>query len=126
MKQLAEVRRFPVYMMTMAILTVLSGFGLFWSDARGNENFARSTFGQTVSIGAALSIIALVIGMTMGVPTVKRLGALGAQAQAKGGPPDAATAAEMQRLQKKMEVVTKLAAGLILLAVIAMASARYL
>ena len=126
MKQLIETRKFPLYMMGMAILTVLSGFGLFWSDAHGNETFTHSPFGRAISIGAALAIVALVLGMTVGAPSAKRLGALAAQAQARGGAPDPAAAAEMQRLQRKMQIVTRLAAALILLAVIAMASARYL
>jgi hypothetical protein len=126
MRQVVEVRKLPVFMMAVGALTLLSGLALFWFDAHGNEAFVHSPFGRAISVGAALAIVAMVAGMAMNAPTAKRLAALAGEAQKKGGAPDAATAAEMLRLQQKMLVVTRLAAALIVLAVIAMASARYL
>jgi hypothetical protein len=126
MKELVLVRRLPAYMMSLGGLTILSGAAMFGSDVSGSDTWMRSPFGHAISIGAALGVIALLFGSIINVPTAKRLGALAAAAQSAGGAPDPATAAQMQRLQRRMLSVTRLVAGLIVLSAIAMASARYL
>jgi hypothetical protein len=126
MRQLVQVRKLPAYMMSLGGLTVLTGIALMWSDARGSDAWMRSPFGHAISIGAALAVIALLIGSIVNAPAARRLGALAAAAQDKGGAPDAATTAEIQRLQRRMLRITRVVAGLITLATVAMASARYM
>jgi len=123
MKQIVQVRKFPVYMMAMATLTVLSGILLMWSDAHGNENFMRTPFGRAIGVGALLALVAVVIGMGFAAPSARRVSKLMASS---GGAPDAATAAEIQRLQARMGLLTRVAAALVFLAAVAMAGARYL
>ena len=53
MKEIVQVRKLPPFMMALGVLTLLSGVGLFWSDAHGNENFVHSPFGRAISTGAA-------------------------------------------------------------------------
>jgi hypothetical protein len=120
------VRKYPLKVLSIAIVTVLSGIWLYMKDvSMSNGAFARSHAGRTYGIGAAAAIATLVVGFTMITPTANRLGALGAAIQAAGGPPTAEQQAEMARLQARMTLGSRLAASLLLVTVITMAIARY-
>ena len=126
MQQIAQKQKLPVYFLTSGVLTVLSGFGLYWHDSNGFTNgFMRSGGGITFGIGGLLALIAVCFGIFVATPAAKRAGALGA-AIAAAGKPTPEQAAEMQRLQIRMGKVSALAATLLTLTVIAMAVARYI
>lgn len=127
MKEIVGVRRYPLFMMSFMIITVLSGLGLmWWSSAGFSAQWMASPFGRTLSVGAAFTIIGAVFGVVVSKPSAERLQKIGAEVQASGGPPSAAQAAEMQMLQRKMLSATRVVAALLLLAAAAMASARYM
>jgi uncharacterized membrane protein len=127
MQQLTQVRRLPVWMMVAAILTVLSGLGLYWYDSAGlsSSTWLASGSGRTFGLGGVLAIVAVVIGMTVNNPAGKKLGALAAQLQAAGRPPSPEEAATIQRLQERLAKAAVTVAMLLLLATAAMALARY-
>jgi hypothetical protein len=126
MSYLMQVRKLPVYMMGAAILTVLSGLGLYWRDSAGFVGtWVRSGTGLVFSLGALLGLGAVGLGMGVAAPVGKRLGVLAAAVQAEGGP-TADEAAEMQRLQPRLASASTWVAILLLLATAAMAVARYL
>ncbi len=126
MQQLGQVRKVPVYMMSSMALTLLSGIALYWRAAGGFGNgWAGSGPGITFGVGGVLAILAAALGLTMGMPTARRLGALAGSIAKSGAPPSAEQMAEMQRLQGRMSTVGALGAGLLVLATAAMAVARY-
>ncbi len=126
MGQLTQVRKMPVYMMALAIVTVLSGLGLIMADSAGAPGlWMQSGPGRTFSMGGGLAILAAALGMIVAAPAAKRMGALGAAVAQRGGSPTPEEAAELQRLQNRVGQTTKVVAALVLLATATMAVARY-
>ncbi len=127
MHQLMDVRKLSNFMLGGALLTILSGFTLYWNDSVGfSTQWMGSGPGRMFGLGGVLGLVTAIIGGSVNAPTGKRLSALTAEIRASGGPPSAEQAAELQRLQQKMTVASKAAAVLLLLATAAMASARYM
>jgi uncharacterized membrane protein len=126
MEHLVQVRRVPLRMMGAMILVILSGIALYWKDSAGFQSaWMRSGPGTVFGVGAVLGILGAVIGMALSAPTSKRLAVLGGAIKARGGPPTAEEAAEMQQLQARMRGTGRLVAVTLVLATIAMAVARY-
>ena len=125
MAHLTQVMKLPAVLLKWGLLTVASGLALFWRDATLAPGWMQSGPGRTFSLGAALGIIVVVTGMTVNLPTARRLGALAEEVRASGGVPSAAQAAEMQRLQERLARAMSAAAVLLLAAAAAMAVARH-
>jgi len=127
MDQLARVRRVPVYMMGAAILTVLSGLGLYARDSGGFSGpWMRSGTGMVFGIGGIAGILAAVVGMVIASPAGRRVAVLGAEIKASGAPPTPDQVAEMQALQARIARGSAAVAVLIVIATTAMALARYI
>jgi uncharacterized membrane protein len=126
MQEIGEKRKLPIYFFISGILTVLSGFGLYWYDSAGFTNdFMRSAGGMTFGFGGLLALITLLLGIFVITPAAIRASKLGAAMAAAKKPPALEQAAEMQRLQAKLGKMGGVAAGLLTLTTIAMAVARY-
>jgi hypothetical protein len=126
MGQLGKVRKMPIYMMAMAILTVLSGIGLMMVASAGAPGlWMQSGPGRTFAWGGVLAILAAIIGMSVSAPGARRMSAVGAAVAQRGGPATAEETAEMQRLQARVQRSTQIVSVLVLLATAAMAVARY-
>ena len=82
--------------------------------------------GRTLGLGAALAILAMIVGMVVNPPAMRRVGEIAAAVAKRGGPPKPEEAAEITRLQNRMGTGTVIVALLMTLAVAAMAVARYL
>ena len=120
-------RRLPVFMNTMAGLTMLSGFILYGrAIAMTDGAFARATSGMVFGLGGLATVVAAVIGGIFVSRSAVQMGKLGASVQAAGGRPSPEQAAELGRLQARMGAAMRAVAGLLVIAVIAMATARYL
>ena len=126
MRNLTEGRHFHVYMIVSAWITILSGVAMAWRDAGslGFRWFAIGS-GRYFGVGAVLALVATAIGMSVNVPTAKRLGTLLASVQGSGRPPSPEQQAELQQLQSRLAGAARVAAVLLLLATAAMAVARY-
>jgi hypothetical protein len=85
-----------------------------------------SSFGTWLTVGAVLAISGLCVAAAATRPTIGRLVALGRQVAESDGPPTPATAARIGVLQHRLVVAERASFSLVLLAVVAMASARYL
>jgi hypothetical protein len=126
MEQMAGVRRLPHILMGAAVLTILSGFALYWRDSSGFQGaWVRSGPGITFLAGGVLALIAAIHGAVVNSPTAKRLGLIAADIRQAGGPPSPAQAQEIQQLQNRLAGAVRVAAVLISLAVLAMSVARY-
>ena len=116
-------RKIPQFMMSLMGITVLSGLGLMGVIAsRSDGTWFSSPMGRVISLGAAIAIIASVYGAVVNRPVGMRMQQIAAEIQ---GQPSPAQAAEMQTLQAKMAGAARTVAVMLLLAVAAMAVARY-
>ena len=120
-------RRLPVFMNTMAGLTMLSGFILYGrAIAMTDGAWARTTSGMVFGLGGVATILAAIIGGAFVSRSAVQLAKIGATVQAAGGRPSPEQAAELGRLQARMGTAMRGVAALLVIAVIAMATARYL
>ena len=126
MQQLIQ-RGLPAYMPTLAIFTVLSGFGLYWRDSGGFRlhEWLGSGTGRTFGLGGIIGLVVLIYGAVIVSPAAKRMGALGARMREAGGAPAPELAAEMQRTQAQLGRGSAIAASLLVIAALCMAVARY-
>lgn len=119
-------RKMPIVMMISAILTMAAGIWLMMINMGGAPGvWMRSGPGRTFSLGAALAILAFLLGMAINMPASRRMGAISAAAAKRGSPPTPEEAAELQRLQGRLSAASKVVALLLVLATGAMAVARY-
>ena len=119
-------RKMSVALMGAAIVNVVSGVWLMYLVSGGALGlWMRSGMGRAFAIGGSLAILAMIIGMIMAPPAVKRLGEIAAAAAKRGGPPTPEEAAQIERLQGRLRTSTIITATLLTLAVSAMAVARY-
>jgi uncharacterized membrane protein len=122
-------RRFVDVVFIDAVFTVLAGSLLYWRDWHTFPSFGDwlgSNFGRSLTVGALLAISGLGVAGLVTRPTIVRLVALGRQVAESGGPPLPETAATIGALQGRLVVAERVSFSLVLLAVVAMASARYL
>jgi uncharacterized membrane protein len=125
--QQVQRRRLPVFMNAAAGLTMLSGLILYGrAIAMTDGAWARTNSAMLFGIGGLATIIAAIIGGAFVSRSGVRLGKLGEAIQATGRPPSAEQAAEMAALQVKMGKAMRIVAALLLIAVITMATARYI
>jgi uncharacterized membrane protein len=127
MQQIVRVQKLPVYLMTLMALTILSGLSLFWLNVRASgEAWMHTGAGRTFSLGGGLAILAALLGIVVNMPTAGKMAAISASVQASGAPPSTAQAAELARLQNRLNRAGQAAAVLVLLAVACMGVARYI
>ena len=122
-------RRFVDVVFVDAVFTVLAGAVLYWRDWHLRPSFddwIGSNFGVALTVGGLLAISGLLVAATLTRPTIGRLVALGKQVAGTGGPPTPETAARIAALQRRLVVAERVSFSLVLLAVVAMSSARYL
>jgi uncharacterized membrane protein len=109
-------------------VTVLAGWILWLKDMSlypSLGDWLSSRFGVVLTIGGVLATIAAVVG-SIGVGLrVERLVDLGNEIAASGGPPSPEQQGHLDHLSRELERHGKLDLALLMLAVIAMATARY-
>jgi hypothetical protein len=109
-------------------VTVLAGW-ILWlrnmSQTPSLSDWVTSSFGLVLTIGGALATVTFFVGYLGVGRNVERLVDLGGEVAASGGPPSPEQQAEMDRLGGLLERHGKTDLVLLLLAVIAMATARY-
>jgi len=112
----------------IAGLTMLAGATLYWLDARALRGvWLASGMGRTLTAGAAAALIAFAIGMQVVRRSMVRIVALGqGLPKLSEGPERQARMAEIEKLRARATIGGQWVAGLLLIAVAAMATARYL
>jgi uncharacterized membrane protein len=121
-------RKFLVIMPVVALLTILAGVGLLEQVSGGfHPDWMSSPTGIALSIGAAMAILAFLIGFLVVRPSVAKLGPLMAQAaQTPDAAAKGALLAQAQLLQGRMRVASRVVVLLLTITVVTMAVARYL
>jgi uncharacterized membrane protein len=122
-------RRFVDVVFIDAVFTLLAGLFLYWHDWHTYPSFGDwigSHFGAALTVGALLAIAGLGVAGSVTRPTIGRLVSLGKQVAESGGPPQPEMAARIGTLQHRLVAAERVSFSLVFLAVVAMASARYL
>ena len=88
-------------------------------------SYMSSGPGLGFTLGSIAGIVVYFIGMFGINPRAVRLGKLGGQIQAAGGPPTPEQAAELKKLDREMSTLSKIDFILVALSLALMASARY-
>jgi uncharacterized membrane protein len=125
MQRFNATSRFSTLIAAAAGLTVLAGLWLMWIVSGGSEAFFQTGRGLGLTIGMLAGIIAFILGFVMQNRPLRLMAAIGGVVAAAGGPPSAAQTAEMERLMGTVRLGGRLVAGLMLIAVVTMATARY-
>jgi uncharacterized membrane protein len=115
--------RVHIFMTIAAISTILAGALLYWHDSEGfSSAWVRSSAGTGFAIGAVFGFIAFVSGAIFGNSNAQ-LGQIGARIQGK---PTEEQLARIQAIQKRIKRVSPIHVVSLILAMIFMATARYL
>lgn len=117
-------RRLMLVLPLVALLTIASGFALYWllwGAALG------TTAGMTLGTGGVASVVAFLVGWFAMRPAQLEAGRLGAAlAGMPEGPERAETASRLDALGGRIRTAGRSIAALLAVAVLAMALARYL
>ena len=106
----------------IALLTILSGIGLVQHVWGGMGVFMASRAGLTYAVGAVAALIAFILGIALLRPTMKRAAALAASLEST---PSEEVFAEVKRLRTRGAAAGHVTSWLLVLALGAMAVARY-
>ncbi len=112
----------------LGITTVVAGWVMWLHDlslSGSLGNWVGSRFGLALTIGGALATIAAVVGAIFVGGGVEHLVDLGDEIAMSGGTPSPQQEARAAHLTKQLETHGKLDLALLILAVTAMATARY-
>jgi uncharacterized membrane protein len=126
MQQLSRTNKLPIVMLVAGAFTVVGGLLLINELSSGFQmQWFGTPHGIVISIGGTFAIIAYVLGLTINLPAVNRMAAIGKAAAASGAPPSAEQMQELQKLRNKMFATTNVMAGMVFIAAICMSIVRY-
>lgn len=125
MGYLMAQKKWAKFMTTNALITILAGGVLYYRLGSLNWDWVTTGPGIGFTLGTTAGITVFALGTFMIGPRVERLGVISQAVQANGGSPSAEQAAQLNRIQKELELLGKFDITLISIAVLAMATARY-
>jgi uncharacterized membrane protein len=124
-QHLMQTRRLQMFLGIAMLLTVLSGVTMYARLAAATHGaWAGTAPGIVYGVGAVAAILGGATGAFIGSSAGRRLAAIGSSLGVSGPSPE--QQAEMGRLQARIRVGTRVAAGLLTVSASAMAVARYL
>jgi uncharacterized membrane protein len=127
-QELLARRRLPTYLLSAGGITIAAGLFLYWRDWRATgslSDWVSSRYGLVLTIGSFSSLVGFFIGLLGVKPTTDRLLSLAASLAAVPPPPPPERAAELQALQLRARRLATTVLVFLVLAVVAMATARY-
>jgi uncharacterized membrane protein len=126
MQHLMLKRRLPVFLGIAALLTVLSGVTMYIRlSAATHGAWAGTGTGIGYGFGGLAALLGGIMGGVISGPAARRMSVIGQQG-VQGGGLSAEQQAEMQRLQARAALGSRITAGFLAVAAGAMAVARYL
>lgn len=119
-------QKYPMYMGLTSLVTVLSGTLLYLFVSGGLQSgWILAGPGIVYTVGSLAAFAAFFMGMFMIKPRAEKLSALGQEIGKAGGPPTPEQAAAMRRLDTELGTIEKVEFGILALAMVSMALARY-
>lgn len=118
--------KFGSTMVVVGILSVVSGLIMYWNLYQFRPEAMTTASVAVLTIGALFGIIALITGYIYQGRAIARMKILAGEIQAGDGPPSPEQMAEMGNLSKQLNTGGKISTILMTLALIGMASARYI
>ena len=103
---------------------MVGGAALYIRDAGGLQLWTSAS-GWVFTLGAVCGIIAWASGGALLAPRLAQISKIGAEMQAAGGPPSADLLGRMQVLQGQVKRIGRTDTILIIVAIVTMATARY-
>lgn len=126
LRQLVLRTRWIAVVASAAGLTNLSGLLMYWRDSGGLRlEWIQTGMGIMLTIGGIAGLLAGYFGVNVG-RTSQKIAELGERIGQAGGPPSPEDGAELGQLQERMQSLGSTTAILLVIAVLAMASARYI
>lgn len=133
LQEIVKKRKVTKVITTLAVTTVLAGWILWIRDGLELSDLLGVSFGTWVGnraglvlmIGGIIATFAALEGVFLIGPTVERLVDLGGRIASGGGPPSAELQADLGKQSRSLEQHGKIHLVLLLLAVTAMATARF-
>lgn len=127
MQRFAAQSGLTTWMLIASTATVLAGLWLLWIISAGLAlDFLTTGRGLGLTLGSLAATVGYGAGYFMQNRPIRRMVALGGQIAASGGPPSPEQAAEIQRLTAIVRRGGHITTGLVVIAVLFMATARYL
>jgi uncharacterized membrane protein len=125
MQHLMQQKKLPIFLAVAMLLTVLSGFTLYGRLVSATHGaWAGTPSGMVYGLGGLAAVVGALVGMLVSGRAARRMATVGQSASQAGGP-SAEQQAEMERLQRRMMVGSRLVAGFLGLSAAAMAIGRY-
>lgn len=122
-----QKRQMHIHMPIAALLTLITGYLLYWKTSAGfAPDFMGSARGMALGTGGALATIAFIIGMAVARPSMTRAVRLSQELQSAPEADRPALVASIQQLRQRGATAGATVAVLVVLALAAMAVARYL
>jgi uncharacterized membrane protein len=121
-------RRASKVVIGLGVANVVAGWALWLNNMRvygSLGDWVSSRFGLVITIGGVLATIAAVLGILGVAPNLERLVDAGNEMAMSEGPPSAEQQARVDRLRSALQRHGAIDLVLLLLAVTAMATARY-
>lgn len=127
MNELVNRRKVPLYFVAASTLVVVFGLILYWRDSNGLQGaWMTSPTGLAFGLGGLAALIAWLGGNLLIPRTIGRLVAVTSEMKAAGGPPSDELMARLHAVQERLRTIGMIDLILLGIAVVAMASARYL
>jgi hypothetical protein len=116
---------YMIVMPVVAILTLVSGFWIYYEVSGGHAEWFRSRTGMTLGVGGMLALLAFLFGILVMRPTMMKVQQLAAAAQT--APPEQRDAlmAQLAPLRARGTLFLRIVATMLGVVVLSMAVARY-
>lgn len=116
-------RKLPQMITMFGLINILAGLRLYMIYA--GAEWIKTGTGILITIGAVDAIFSFIYGVAVTRPVALRMGQLGNEIRAAGGPPKPEQAAEMQKLSDTLGRAATLNAVMLGSAALFMAASRY-
>lgn len=125
MQHLVMRTRFALVMLTVALLTFLSGALMYLLLTQQIPSFHTTSYAIILGIGALFGLLALGSGYFMQFRVIGRMKAVRSEIEAAGGPPSPEQIGKMQALAQSAATGARVTTVLLVLALIGMSAAQY-
>lgn len=127
-QELLARRKLPAFLLSAGGVTIVAGMFLYWRNwqAIGSlGDWVGTRYGAVLTVGALAAVAGFLVGLLGVKPTLDRMLPMAAQLASAGAPPPPERAAEVQALQLRARRLAIVVLTLLVLSVLAMATARY-